>query len=60
MDWSIIIGLLILSGLYAIYKLIERLGDYLDGMLRRLAVDYHRWRNAMGITGRIRIIYGRV
>ncbi len=52
MDWSIIIGLLILSGLYAIYKLIERLGDYLDGMLRRLAVDYHRWRNAVGITGR--------
>ena len=52
MDWSIIIGLLILSGLFAIYKLIERLGDYLDGMIRRVAVDYHRWRRAVGITKR--------
>jgi len=52
MDWSIIIGLLILSGLYAIYKLIERLGDYLDNMIRRVAVDYHRWRRAVGIAER--------
>ena len=52
MDWSIIIGLLILSGLFAIYKLIERLGDYLDRMIRRVAVDYHRWRRIVGTTER--------
>ncbi len=52
MDWSIVIGLLTLGGLFAIYKLIERLGDYLDSMIRRVAVDYHRWRRAVGITER--------